>query len=255
MPKVTSIGPWTFKPGLYSTLVTVLLIPLFISLGYWQLGRMELKKELQQNLYNQHQAPSLQISMLNNSSAQRFKSLEVTGHLINEQLILLDNQHFKGQVGYRVIMPFKIQNSQGSQYPLLLIDRGWIPMGANRNELPTIQPIHGEITLKGIINDPPKPLVLENHDLLKKTDFPLVVQSIDFQTLAIQLKQPIFSFLLQLQDQHSKYAYQVLPITFGISPTRHLGYAIQWFSMALALFLYYCFINIKRRTRQPISGS
>ncbi len=247
MNALIKISLWTFKPGLYSTLITVLLVPLFISLGYWQLGRMEFKKELEQKLYRQEQAPSLQFSMLDHSKAQRFKLLEVSGHLINEQSILLDNQHYKGQVGYRILTPFKIQNAQGSQYALLLIDRGWIPMGTNRNVLPNIQSVHGEITLKGIINDPPKPLVLENHNLAKKIDFPLVVQSIDFETLSLQLKQSIFPFLLQLQDPNSPYAYQILPISFGMSPTRHLGYAIQWFAMAWALLIYYCFINIKRR--------
>jgi surfeit locus 1 family protein len=243
------------RPGLYSTLVAVVLVPLFISLGYWQLGRMEFKKELEQNLYKQQQAPPLQISMLNNQATQRFNPLEVSGHFINEQAIFLDNQHYKGQVGYRIIMPFKVQNSQASEYPLLLIDRGWIPMGSNRNELPTIQAIYGKTTLRGIINDPPKPLVLEKHDWQKNTVFPLVVQSIDFQTLSMQLKQPIFPFLLQLQDQNSAYAYQILAITFGMTPTRHLGYAIQWFVMAFALLVYYCFINIKRGSSQPISGS
>jgi cytochrome oxidase assembly protein ShyY1 len=254
MHRTKSIGPWTFRPGLYSTLVTALLVPLFIFLGYWQLGRMELKKELQQNLYNQQQAFPLQISTLNHSTTQRFKSLEVSGHFINEQPILLDNQHYKGQIGYRVIMPFKVQNPTGNFYPLLLIDRGWVPMGPNRNELPHIQAIHGEIMLRGIINDPPKPFVLENPDSQKNNTFPLVVQTLDFNTLGIQLKQSVFPFLLQLQNQQSAYAYQILPISFGMMPTRHLGYAIQWFVMALALLLYYFFINIKRSTSQPIAG-
>jgi surfeit locus 1 family protein len=243
-----SINSWSFRPGLYSTLITALLVPLFVSLGYWQLGRMELKKQLEQTLHSQQQESPLQLFAIDNSIAQRFKTVKVTGHFMNEHLILLDNQLYKGQIGYRVIMPFRVQSSQEHHYPLLLIDRGWIAVGPNRNELPIIHPINGEITLSGIINDPPKPLTLKNQ-VDQKNRFPLVVQTIDFQTLGLQLQHTVFPFLLQLQDKHSACAYQILPITFGIPPTRHLGYAIQWFVMAFALLVYYFFINIKRRSR------
>ena len=240
------IGRWAFKPGLASTLTSLFFIPIFIYLGFWQLGRMHFKNELQEQHESQMQATPLDMSMVNDISLLRFRSLQVTGHFLNDYPILLDNQIYQGRAGYRIIMPFQIQTPSIDPYPLLLVDRGWVPMDINRSKLPDIEPIFGEITLTGVLNNPPKPLTLSAPTEVKNIQFPLLIQAVHFHTISEQLKQTIYPILLILPTQ-SPYAYQSLPITFGMPATRHLGYAVQWFAMALAVFVYYCVLNIKKK--------
>ena len=38
------IASWEFNPSLWPTLATILVLPLFLSLGFWQLDRAEEKR-------------------------------------------------------------------------------------------------------------------------------------------------------------------------------------------------------------------
>src|SRR5439155_19167364 len=109
--------------------------------------------------------------------------------------------------------PFEIKNSSLHLYPLLLIDRGWVPTGSNRSKIPYIKPITGEITLIGILNTPPKSFTLSAQSDTK-IQFPLLIQAIDFEMISTHLKHTIFPMLLQLQVEQSPYTYHPLPITF-----------------------------------------
>src|SRR5476649_1715651 len=111
MKKLTlQLGRWTFTPGWISSLTTLLLIPLFVYLGFWQIDRYHEKLNNQQALVSRMNAPlihriSPDVTQLD--PLLRYRQLQVTGHFLNEHQIYLDNQTLKGQVGYRVITPFQ----------------------------------------------------------------------------------------------------------------------------------------------------
>jgi len=241
-----SFGPWLFSPGLASTLVTVLLFPLFVYLGFWQLGRMAEKIQLQTELENRITSPPLKIEDIKSENNIRFHRLQVKGEFLNTDQILLDNQIFQGQAGYHIITPLYPENSEDIA-KILLIDRGWVPIEEDRSNIPSIKPIQGTVTITGIINQPPQPLVLEETPLAKHPIFPLLLQTIDFKKLETVLDHSIFPFLVQLQAE-SPYAYTTPPITFGVPANRHLGYAVQWFTMAIISLLYYFGINTRRHS-------
>lgn len=251
MKKLTfQLGRWTFTPGWISSLTTLLLIPLFVYLGFWQLGRYHEKLNNQQALVIRMNAPVIHdISLITAplDPLLRYRQLQVTGHFLNTHQIYLDNQIVKGQVGYRVITSFQpIGESK-----VLLIDRGWIPLGKSRNELPLIKPILSQQTLIGTINLPTNGLQLNN--LFSKTPkknngqplWPLRTPRIEFLNLESQLSQKLYPFILQLNPK-DPMGFNIQPISFNPPPSRHLGYAIQWFIMAAALLFYYLVINLRR---------
>src|SRR5579872_3651808 len=126
------LGPWTFIPGLYSSIATVLLITLFVYLGFWQIGRGAEKQNLQNKLENRIKLAILQeqdiLVQKPNWETLRYRQIQLTGKFLNEKQILLDNQILEGRVGYRVITPLELQDNK----TILLIDRGWIPFGKTR---------------------------------------------------------------------------------------------------------------------------
>lgn len=239
-----SFGSWTFAPGGISSLLTILIFPAFVYLGLWQLDRWEEKNLQKKDLATRMIAPPLTLSTtLQNTPFHklRYHSLQVTGTFLNHQQILLDNQILKGQVGYRVLTPLLLTPAQSK---ILLVDRGWIPIGPHREILPILEPILEPITLIGIIQTIPSGLVLKSQTL-KTPTWPLRIQRVDFRVLSKLLAQELYPFVLQLKPG-DPYEFSAIPQPTELSAERHLGYAIQWFSMALAVLLYFLLINSHR---------
>jgi len=217
-------------------LLTLLLISLFVYLSVWQLNRASQKQQLQLQLASR---PLGAVILLENSpkytDALRYRLAKVQGTFINERQILLDNQKVKGRVGYRVFTPLKLANSE----TVLLIDRGFIPILKYREEPIIIPPVIGPITLQGLINQPPNPLPLKAITP-PVPQWPMRVQSLQYDTIAALLEHPVNPFILQLQ-KNDPHLFTEVPISFAVSAEKHLGYAIQWFMMALTVFIYACF--------------
>jgi surfeit locus 1 family protein len=244
-------GLWIFSPGLVSSLFTLLLVPLFVYLGLWQCNRFEEKNHLLEKLANRLNEPVLQsrelpLNMNNPLEMEnyRFRQLTVKGTFLNDKQILLDNQLYEGRVGYRVITPLLI-----SDHKILLVDRGWIPMGNNRQELPIIPPRKGQITVVGMINQFAQGLALTptQKPLSLASSWPRVVQLIDFKELSKVFQSEIPHFIIQV-NQSNPLAFRMPAYSLGIPASRHLGYAVQWFGMAIAALIYYLVINGRRLT-------
>lgn len=250
MKKLTlQLSRWTFTPGWVSSLTTLLLIPLLVYLGFWQIDRYHEKLNNQQALVSRMNAPMIHhispdVTQLD--PLLRYRQLQVTGHFLNEHQIYLDNQTLNGQVGYRVITPFQ----PIGQSKILLVDRGWIPLGKSRNELPIIKPVLSEQTLIGTINLPANGLQLNNlfskksEETINQIYWPLRTQRIEFLNLESLLLQKLYPFILQLNPA-DPMGFNIQPITFNPPPSRHMGYAIQWFAMAIAVLIYYLVVNLR----------
>lgn len=245
------LGSWKFSPGLLSSLVTLLLMPLFVYLGFWQMTRYQEKLNHQQALITRTHAPIIQDIPASNTELNpllRYRQLKVTGHFLNEHQIYLDNQIVQGQAGYRVITPFKLIGEP----KLLLVDRGWIPLGKSRNELPIVKTMLQQQTLIGTINLPVNGLQFHNwfsraaEKTTTQNAWPFRTQRIEFLNLELLLSQKLYPFILQLNPQ-DPLGFSIQPITFNPPPSRHLGYAIQWFIMAGAVLLYYLVINVSKK--------
>lgn len=219
-----------FSPGLASSLITLCLVPLFCTLGTWQLQRFEYKKHQQKNV------------------ALSENRLQMSGQFLNQKSILLDNQIYKGQAGYQVFTPFieDTHNIQDNINQMILVDRGWIPQGIDRSILPSIPRIEGSVTLQGHRTKPPSPGLKwwsRSQDI--KHDGPQRVLGLDFERLATELGYPLAPFILELESGNP-IAFVYPPKTSGTAAIKHLGYAFQWFMMALAVLIYYLLINTKR---------
>lgn len=256
-------GQYQFIPNFWSGLITVLLLPLFVYLGFWQLQRMETKQSLEKNREQQLLKTPLTAQelfripegneIIENPLTHRYRSLSIQGELLLDKNILLDNQILKGQPGYRVFTPLKSASSD----ILLLVDRGFIPWGGDRNHLPSIQKSPIKVSLDGFLQQLSQGPVLKK-EILNNHLWPIRIQQLNLETISMLLqrdepstesqleRQRVYPLVLQLPE-NSPYAFQNLPVSMGLSPHRHLGYAVQWFTMAFAILIYYVVINIKRR--------
>lgn len=102
--ETSSYKKWRFKTDWRSTLLTALLLPLLVSLGFWQLSRAEEKRGILETVAQRHaMAPVLAETLDALSPAQRqYRQVILNGAWL-DQSFLLDNQVQHGHVGYQVL--------------------------------------------------------------------------------------------------------------------------------------------------------
>ncbi len=237
------LGSWYFAPRWKLTLIAVLTLFILVYLGFWQIGRAQQKQNIFKILHERTNAATIDLQQIPEPSLEnnRFTPVQVEGLYLNNYTILLDNQMLDHKPGYRVITPMHIPKSMN----WLLVDRGWIPLEKDRRQLPKIELIFGMKTIKGIINTIGSGILLEKEPeaALK---WPIVLQKLDYDLIAKQLHHPIYPFVLQLNEKQPG-SYAQVPIDYGVSYEKHLGYALQWFLFAFILIMYYIIVSTKRR--------
>lgn len=235
-------GSYSFSPRLLPTVLTLLLLPILIGLGYWQLQRAEEKRVLRTQ-YEQRMIHSpLSLPNLATLPDPRFYPLQVRGHFDNEHLFFLDNKIVQHQIGYEIVAPFIPTDGSAA----ILVNRGWVAMGKNRQTLPIIPPIAAEITLTGLI-DVPQPGFKLGANAENQQGWPRRVQSVIIADLAKQVGYPLRPFILLQNSDETSYPRGWTPL--NVTPTRHLGYAFQWFALALALLFIYFVVNTHREDK------
>lgn len=236
-------GHYAFSPGLLPTVLTLLLLPILIGLGCWQLQRADEKRALRTQ-YEQRMGHSpLSLSNLPTLPDPRFYPLQVSGHFDNDHSFFLDNKIYQHRIGYEIVTPF-IPSAGGEAF---LVNRGWVAAGQNRQVLPIIPPIKAKITLTGLIDFPQSTFKLGSNAESQR-GWPQRIQSVIIADLAKQVGYPLRPFIiLQKSDETSPYPRGWTPL--NVTPIRHLGYACQWFALALALLIIYFVVNTHREDK------
>src|SRR5512143_58729 len=148
------LGRFTFKSTLVPSLVTFLLLPILVSLGFWQLRRAHEKAALQMAFQTAVNAAYAPIASLDPTAPEaRYRGVIVPGRYDADHQILLDNQIQDGQPGYQVFTPLRLTG----QTAAILVARGWVPLGPSRQQLPDLQVATGAVTVRGRLSQPPSP--------------------------------------------------------------------------------------------------
>ncbi|MDD7804374.1 MAG: SURF1 family protein [Endozoicomonas sp. (ex Botrylloides leachii)] len=218
----------------------ILLFPLLIGLGFWQLSRYEQKLELESIYVSRESMPALRLDQVKKYKNTLYLPVKASGYFDNERYFLLDNQVYKGRAGFSVIMPF-FTKSDG----VILVNRGWVPM-KTRDKLPKIKVDPVMYHLEGTIYRSLGELLLLKKDVWNK-GWPKVIQGMDFDKASKALGKPVPAYLLNLnKDQPAALRIQMKK---AVMPSeKHLGYALQWFTMAavfLGLYLFHMSVKGK----------
>lgn len=236
---------YRFKPRLIPTLATILLLPVLINLGLWQSHKAD-KKQLLQDIYEQRANTGLtQIDAEPvNVESIRYSKVRVSGKYEPDFQILIDNQVHNGQAGYFVITPLHINGTNMR----VLVNRGWVPTGSDRNILPVIETPKDEVEVVGYAQDPSSKFIeLMQTDTAKNT-WQMVWQNFDikrYKSVVTFQIQPI-TILLDPASFAGGYVRVWAKPDSGIDVNR--GYAIQWYLMSIALIIIYIITNLKRVT-------
>ncbi len=218
-----------------TTAFVAVFLPLLLGLGIWQLGRAEEKRAIAAVWEErQSQAPAALPASSLPGAEQVYRRVALRGEYLPGRTVLLDNRMREGRYGLEVLVPFRLLDGR-----LVLVNRGWVEGDRARRTLPEVATPGGEHELLGSIYvSPGAPFTLG--EAAQDEQWPQLVLALDVATIEGLLGETLHPFSVRL-DADSETALLARWPLLNSTPEKHLGYAIQWFSMAAALLLLYLF--------------
>jgi surfeit locus 1 family protein len=235
------IGSRIFAPRLLTTLLTLVLIAFLISLGRWQLRRADEKRVLFDS-FAAGTDVTREIGVATPPVA-RYQHIEAGGHYDQARQILIDNMFNGERVGYFVITPFALIGGGW-----VLVNRGWVPLGASRAERPAIPVAADERRVRGRADHMPSPGIQLGTKAELAPPYPVVAAFPTRAEIARLLGESSWTAAtdLVLLDAGEPDGYARNWTAPGFPPMRHIAYAVQWFALALTLLVIYVVTNLKR---------
>ena len=212
---------------------------LLISLGFWQLDRADEKRAIEDQIFRANSGDVELIDSAEFLKDKEYYHVRLQGSYIGDRQFIYDNQIVDQISGYYVLTPFILKGDSKS----VLINRGFIPWNGRRDKLADID-IREKLTeVKVQISKPVKRIELKVSELTG--DFPVLIQALDLDEMSTIAALDFVSVVgLLSPESENGFVRQWEPYAGSIE--RHIGYAIQWFLMALVL----AFIGIRLALKQ-----
>lgn len=208
----------------------------FARLGVWQLARMHEKEAMLASVQATlaQRIPQPLAGQLDSTAGYAW--VEGSGQFEAAPRLLLDNQSRGDRAGVKVYCLFAPDGGNRT----LLIELGWLPLNGSR-EMPTMTCPSGNARIRGLLMPPPSPGLKLGPAQTR----------IDTKTwLATRIEPAQLGALWRVVDTPSPRVLRLDPAMKGIGyardldvlpntlpPSRHLGYAVQWFALAAAVLI------------------
>ncbi len=225
---------WT-RQWVILTLLGLVLIPVMIELGIWQLHRHEQKAAQNDLIVHSLRADPVPVGRLtgvgrepardNQFRAVRASGTYDTGHeVVVRQRTAADEQ----SIGYFVLTP--LVRDDGTA---VLVNRGWIPAGNDLTRFPDVPPAPGgHVTVTGrmMIDETTEASGIRDKQGLP----PRQVMLINSHKRAKTLHEPVLGGYVQLTGSSPtpKVHPQRVPEPDHSSIGRHIAYTVQWWIFA-----------------------
>ncbi|TCK17081.1 surfeit locus 1 family protein [Thiogranum longum] len=234
-------GSLEFRPGLWPTLITLIMFGILVSLGFWQLDRAAQKRALLEEYRAETNDAPLRLDPLReNYQGMGYRVVVASGHFDGARQLLLDNRTYNGRVGYQVLTPFVLDGTERR----VLVNRGWVPLGNNRDALPDLPVPAGKQHIIARIKLPSDKIFMLADEEPRK-GWPWRVQAVQIELFEKELGYPLMPLILLLEsDTGDGFVRDWHPLTYG--PERNEGYAVQWFGLALTLLIIYLVVNTSK---------
>lgn len=219
----------------------LVLLAIFVTLGFWQLDRAAQKREVRaafeaEGAYRRVEA---------DASYEQYAAIKATGRYLGQRQVLIENIVLDGRLGYYVVTPFEYSADD----PLLLVNRGWLPREADESAgLPIAVGGH-EQEIRGRVGRLPRVGIRPGPAFADDTGWPRRAVWPESQEIAAALGREVLPFVLLADPEPSSgLVRRWQPQEIG--PMRHLGYAVQWFALGLAVIVTGIILFRRKRTAE-----
>ncbi len=226
---------WLRPKWVVGHVLVVALVATFISLGFWQLARLDDRKARNAEVLAQAQEPLAPIESVVEPGVQlgdvedlRYRPVSLTGTYDPEGEVLVRPRSLDGASGWHVVTPLVLDDGRA-----VLVTRGFAPFGTDLDVVRrAAAPPTGEVTVTGLAfptqerggigpTDPETGTLEE----LARVDIARVQQQYEAALL------PVFVQLETQEPPQREGLPQLLP-TPTTDEGPHLAYAGQWFLFA-----------------------
>lgn len=229
---------FAFRP--LPTLAAVAAAVAFAWLGVWQLERAGEKRGLAADFAGS--GPALEWQHLP-IDAPRYQRVAVRGRYDPNHQFLLDNRSHESVAGVEVLTPFVLDDGSA-----VIVNRGWLPFGATRQDLPSVGVDADNRTVVGRIDLLPRPGIwLQGRPA---TGWPRLVNYPRMEELELALGRELARRQVLL-DPAVPDGYVRAWTVPGTTPDRHLGYAVQWFALAALAVAIWFVLSFRKSGESP----
>ena len=216
-----------------------------VRLGFWQLDRLDQRREYNASVERAAEQPPLDLSggrMLDAGTYPDdylYRPAIATGAYIQSADLLLRGRSHLGTPGVHLVSLFQLDD--GGE---ILVNRGWLPAPDGATVDPRPYRVTGPQRLTGSLQAVPEdiegatPLRIQLDD---GTTVPTFLR-LDRTTLSRELDTAIPPLYLQLTGSPSEADLPIAVPPSDLDEGPHLGYAIQWFSFAAIAFFGFFFV-------------
>lgn len=211
---------------------------LFVALGFWQLHRAAEKRQVG----NSFDAGGEALPLSADASYRLYQRITADGRYLGQRQFLIDNVVLDGRLGYYVVTPFEYDPSG----PLLMVNRGWLPIAEQANGEPPVAIGGQHQSISGRVGRLPRVAIRPGTAFAERSRWPRHALWPDLDELAAELGRPVLPFVL-LADPDPAAALERRWQPQQMGPLRHIGYAVQWFAMALAILVIGALVHRRRK--------
>jgi len=222
-----------FQPPRGATAITLIGLALLVSLGVWQLHRLDWKEALLARIEARLEAPAKPLpAEIADPDRWEYAGVELTGRFLHSSELYLA----RGR-GWQVITPLAREAG-----PPVLVVRGFVPERKKPPDAREEGLVEGKITITGIARLPEEPgmFVAENQPQENRWFW----RDLDAMAAAAGLERAAPVFVEAREDAPGGWPRG--GVTRLDIPNRHLGYAITWFALAGALLVVYLVAGYRR---------
>ena len=237
------------KKWIIPTILVVLGMVLLVRLGYWQLDRLEQKRDFNTMMAERWRSEPYDLTTQALPSDPggmqdlEYRRVAAQGQWDYDHQILISNQTFQGTAGYVIVTPLVLGDNRA-----VLVARGWIP--AEQAEADQLAQLV-ETSAAPVVGLARKSQGLPAGGVSTPVAAPQREwYRVDVPAIQGQMPYKLEPGYLEQMPEEGR-AYDALPIRsepIALDEGNHLGYAIQWFTFAAVLGFGYIML-VRHRTR------
>ena len=241
------LRPW----WVVSHVLVLALIVVMINLGFWQLRRLEERRDLNALQAERSAAAVVTPDVLATEvaaggvEAVEYRVVAVTGRYRPSDEVAVRNRTLGGRPGVWLLTPLVPADG-----PAVVVNRGWVPQASSDPAARPAAPVSpGEVTVRGYVRLSEQRSGLGVADAAEGRLATLARPDID--RYAAQLEYPVHPYYVQLTGQEPPPGdYPVMVALPGAGDGPHLGYAVQWFIFSAIAVVGYPLV-LRHVSRRP----
>lgn len=226
-------------------LLTLAFIAVTAKLGFWQLGRAQLREQIdaeQQESATFTPLTADALRALPPDAKPLYRRVALEGHWLESWTVFL-NRPQNGRPGFWVMTPLELPNGL-----VVLVQRGWAQRDpVDPNKAPELKPRPASEPVRGQWIEPPSNLMELAQPEAEPTQYARVRQNLVLEDYQRQTGLRIAAVVRQEGDS-SDGLVRDWPSIASKAPMNR-GYAFQWFALSAVGALYFIWFQVIRKIR------